>query len=37
MRPLDVLVNNAGISIRCNFLDITPDEWGKVMEQYARN
>jgi NAD(P)-dependent dehydrogenase (short-subunit alcohol dehydrogenase family) len=31
MGGLDVLVNNAGISIRHNFLDITPDEWAKVM------
>jgi meso-butanediol dehydrogenase / (S,S)-butanediol dehydrogenase / diacetyl reductase len=31
MGGLDVLVNNAGISIRHNFLDITPDEWDKVM------
>ncbi len=28
---VDVLVNNAGISIRHNFLDITPEEWDKVM------
>ena len=28
---LDVLINNAGISIRHNFLDITPDEWDKVL------
>jgi len=28
---LDVLINNAGISIRHNFLDITIDEWLKVM------
>jgi NAD(P)-dependent dehydrogenase (short-subunit alcohol dehydrogenase family) len=28
---LDVLVNNAGISIRHNFLDITPEEWHKVI------
>ncbi len=31
MGSVDVLVNNAGISIRHNFLDITPDEWDKVM------
>ena len=31
MGGLDVLVNNAGISIRHNFLDITPAEWDKVM------
>jgi meso-butanediol dehydrogenase/(S,S)-butanediol dehydrogenase/diacetyl reductase len=28
---LDVLINNAGISIRHRFLDITPAEWRKVM------
>lgn len=28
---LDVLINNAGISIRHNFLDITPEEWNKVI------
>jgi meso-butanediol dehydrogenase/(S,S)-butanediol dehydrogenase/diacetyl reductase len=28
---IDVLINNAGISIRHNFLDITPDEWDKVL------
>jgi len=28
---LDVLINNAGISIRHNFLDITPAEWDKVI------
>lgn len=27
---IDVLINNAGISIRHNFLDITPEEWGKI-------
>jgi NAD(P)-dependent dehydrogenase (short-subunit alcohol dehydrogenase family) len=26
-----VVVNNAGISIRHNFLDITPNEWNKVL------
>src|SRR5207302_3331687 len=31
MGGLDVLINNAGISIRHNFLDITPDEWDKVI------
>src|SRR5712672_2582842 len=31
MDGVDVLVNNAGISIRHNFLDITPDEWDKVI------
>jgi meso-butanediol dehydrogenase/(S,S)-butanediol dehydrogenase/diacetyl reductase len=29
---LDVLVNNAGISLRHAFLDITPGEWQSVME-----
>ncbi len=28
---LDVLINNAGISLRHAFLDITPDEWRQVM------
>ncbi len=31
MGGLDVVINNAGISLRHNFLDITPDEWTKVM------
>jgi meso-butanediol dehydrogenase/(S,S)-butanediol dehydrogenase/diacetyl reductase len=31
MGGLDVLVNNAGISIRHKFLDITPEEWDRVM------
>jgi NAD(P)-dependent dehydrogenase (short-subunit alcohol dehydrogenase family) len=29
---LDVLVNNAGISIRHRFADITPQEWRQVMD-----
>ncbi len=29
---LDVLVNNAGISLRHAFQDITPDEWRRVIE-----
>ncbi len=29
---LNVLINNAGISIRHSFLDITPQEWLKVMD-----
>ncbi len=28
---LDVLINNAGVSIRHAFLDLTPDEWRRVM------
>lgn len=31
MGGVDVLINNAGISVRHNFLDITPDEWDKVV------
>ena len=31
MGGVDVLVNNAGISIRHNFLDITPQEWDNVI------
>ena len=31
MGAVDVLINNAGISIRHNFLDITPDEWDRVL------
>lgn len=31
MGGLDLLVNNAGISIRHNFLDITPEEWHRVI------
>jgi 3-oxoacyl-[acyl-carrier protein] reductase len=31
MGSVDVLVNNAGISIRHNFLDITSEEWDKVI------
>jgi meso-butanediol dehydrogenase/(S,S)-butanediol dehydrogenase/diacetyl reductase len=29
---LDVLINNAGISLRHRFLDITPGEWRQVMQ-----
>ena len=29
---LDILINNAGISIRHPFLDITPDEWKEVID-----
>ncbi len=28
---VDVLVNNAGISVRHDFLDITPEEWDRVV------
>ena len=31
MSGVDVLVNNAGISIRHNFVDITPEEWNRVI------
>ncbi|MFZ0759239.1 MAG: SDR family oxidoreductase [Candidatus Sulfotelmatobacter sp.] len=31
MGGVDVLINNAGISIRRKFLDITPQEWDKVI------
>ena len=31
MGGVDVVINNAGISIRHNFLDITPDEWDKTI------
>ena len=31
MSGLDVVINNAGISIRHNFLEITPEEWTQVM------
>jgi meso-butanediol dehydrogenase / (S,S)-butanediol dehydrogenase / diacetyl reductase len=31
MGAVDVLINNAGISMRHNFLEITPDEWDKVI------
>ncbi len=31
MGGIDVLINNAGISIRHDFLKITPDEWDKVI------
>ena len=29
---LDILINNAGISIRHAFMDITPEEWRKVLD-----
>jgi len=28
---VDVLINNAGISVRHNFLDITPEDWDRVL------
>jgi NAD(P)-dependent dehydrogenase (short-subunit alcohol dehydrogenase family) len=31
MDGVDVLINNAGISIRHKFLDITPEEWDKII------
>jgi NAD(P)-dependent dehydrogenase (short-subunit alcohol dehydrogenase family) len=31
MGSVDVLINNAGISIRHEFLDITPEEWAEVV------
>ncbi len=31
MGAVDVLINNAGISIRHNFLDITPEEWDQIV------
>jgi len=31
MGGVDVLINNAGISIRHNFLEIAPEEWNKVI------
>lgn len=32
MGSVDILINNAGISIRHGFLDITPDEWDQVLD-----
>ncbi len=32
MGSVDVLINNAGISIRHEFLDITPQEWDRVVD-----
>ena len=29
---LDILINNAGISIRHKFIDITPEEWKRVID-----
>jgi NAD(P)-dependent dehydrogenase (short-subunit alcohol dehydrogenase family) len=32
MGSVDILINNAGISIRHDFLDITPEEWDQVLD-----
>jgi NAD(P)-dependent dehydrogenase (short-subunit alcohol dehydrogenase family) len=32
MGAVDVVINNAGISIRHDFLDITPEEWDQVLD-----
>lgn len=32
MGSVDILINNAGISIRHDFLDITPEEWDQVID-----
>lgn len=32
MGSVDVLINNAGISIRHDFLEITPEEWDRVLD-----
>lgn len=32
MGSVDVVINNAGISIRHDFLDITPEEWDRVID-----
>ncbi|MHA2245527.1 MAG: SDR family NAD(P)-dependent oxidoreductase [Candidatus Hodarchaeales archaeon] len=32
LKGLDILINNAGISIRHPFMEITPEEWQKVMD-----
>jgi len=32
MGAVDVVINNAGISIRHDFLDITPEEWDRVVD-----
>ena len=29
---VDVLINNAGISVRASFVDITPEQWRRVMD-----
>lgn len=32
MGSVDIVINNAGISIRHGFLDITPEEWDRVVD-----
>lgn len=32
MGAVDIVINNAGISIRHDFLDITPQEWDRVLD-----
>ena len=32
LQGLDILINNAGISIRQPFIDITPEQWQRVIE-----
>ena len=32
MGSVDILINNAGISIRHDFLEITPEEWDQVLD-----
>jgi NAD(P)-dependent dehydrogenase (short-subunit alcohol dehydrogenase family) len=32
MGSVDIVINNAGISIRHGFLDITPEEWNRVLD-----
>lgn len=32
LHGLDILINNAGISIRHKFVDITPEEWRRVID-----
>ena len=31
LQGIDILINNAGISIRHNFMEITPQDWNKVI------
>lgn len=31
MDGIDILISNAGISIRNKFIDITPEQWKKVI------